>query len=162
MRPNEYHFSALMTGYARSGHIESAIGVMHSAIQSGVKANVVMFTIIIVGFARQGKPDKAIQTFQEMISAQVAPDVPAIDAVASSFFSIGAYATARLTLITLWPYIQPFPEEFRALSLHDLAIRFRALHGTDPVRLSKERKIRIYKTLASVKKNWTRQGSDPE
>lgn len=156
MRPNEYHFAALMLGCTRQGNMQAAIQTMQSAVRSGVKPNVVMFTILITGYARQGKPDKAVSVFQEMVAARIQPDVPAIDAVASAFFTIGAYNTARLTLITLWAYIQPFPESLRPLSLKDLSIHFRSLRGRDPNKLSNKERTRVYRTMNAVRKTWAR------
>ncbi|KAH0590603.1 Pentatricopeptide repeat-containing protein, mitochondrial [Termitomyces sp. J132] len=128
IHPDEYHFSALMEGFARAGDLEGAFDVMHSASRAGVKPNVVMFTILIVGYAHKGNPDKAIQVFEDMISSGIAPDVPSIDAVASAFFIIGAYKMAKTVLRTLWTYIQPFPANFERMPLKNLAQAFRSLH----------------------------------
>lgn len=157
LQPNEYHFSALMEGFARSGNLNAAVGVLNSARQAGVKPNVVMFTILIVGYARLGKPEDSVRVFQEMVSANIKPDVPSIDAVASAFFAIGAYATARSSLITMWAYIEPFPEELRVVSLKDLARQFRLLHAGEkgpPRALSKQEKIQLYRKLSVLVKTW--------
>ncbi|EGN93122.1 hypothetical protein SERLA73DRAFT_126856 [Serpula lacrymans var. lacrymans S7.3] len=130
LRPNEYHYAALMEGYAQQGDLESAEDVMHSAAQAGVRPNVVMYTILIVGLARQGKPELAMRMFQSMISAAIRPDVPSIDAVTSAYFAVGAYRLARQLLVELWSHIRPFPKELRRVPLKELARIFRSYHET--------------------------------
>jgi pentatricopeptide repeat protein len=157
IHPNEYHFSALMEGYARSGDLEAAVDVLDSAKQSGIKPNVVMFTILIVGHARQGNPRLSLQVFKDMIASEIPPDVPSIDAVASAFYAVGAGSMARRVLIALWPYIQSFPESLRDLPLKELASHFRSLHSNPPNTRStvpKEQRLQIYRELIDVTKIW--------
>ena len=157
MHPNEYHFSALMEGYARSGDLEAAVDVLDSAKQSGIKPNVVMFTILIVGHARQGNPRLSLQVFKDMVASEIVPDVPSIDAVASAFYAVGAGSTARKVLITLWPYIQSFPESLRDLPLKELASHFRSLHSNPSntrSTVSKEQRLQIYRELVDLTKIW--------
>lgn len=155
--PNEYHFSALMEGFARANDPEGASDIMNSASSAGVKPNVVMFTILIVGYAHKGNPDKAIQVFEDMISSGIAPDVPSIDAVASSFFIIGAYTMAKTVLRTLWTYIQPFPAEYNDVPLKRLAQAFRLLHTKQEkgnFELPKEDRLALHLKLNRLKALW--------
>ncbi|KAG6888986.1 hypothetical protein C0995_004625 [Termitomyces sp. Mi166 len=157
IHPNEYHFSALMEGFARAGDLEGAFDVMKSASRAGVKPNVVMFTILIVGYAHKGNPDKAIQVFEDMISSGIAPDVPSIDAVASAFFIIGAYQMAKTVLRTLWTYIQPLPAEFEHLPLKHLAQAFRSLHTKQrpgDFELPKEDRLVLHLKLNKLRALW--------
>lgn len=157
IHPNEYHFSALMEGYARSGDLEAAVEVLDSAKQSGIKPNVVMFTILIVGHARRGNPRLSLQVFKDMVASEIPPDVPSIDAVASAFYAVGAGSMARRVLITLWPYIQSFPESLRDLPLKELASHFRSLHSNPSntrSTVSKEQRLQIYRELIDVTKIW--------
>lgn len=157
IHPNEYHFSALMEGLARSGDIQGAVDVMKSAKQIGVAPNVVMFTILIVGHGRQGNPDLALRVFEEMVSAGIKPDVPAIDAVCGAFFAVGAYAMAKRVLISLWPHIQPFPRELRGASLKDLACNFRLLyrkHGVDWKPPAKRERLFVLWKLRRLREAW--------
>ncbi|KAG6842570.1 hypothetical protein C0991_000096 [Blastosporella zonata] len=157
IHPNEYHFSALMESFSRSGDVEGAFDVMNSAKRAGVKPNVVMFTIIIVGYAHKGNPDKAIQVFEDMVSSGIAPDVPSIDAVASAFFMIGAYEMAKTVLRTLWTYIQPFPAEFENASLKRLAQGFRWLHKEQrygDFELPKEDRLALRLKLNRLRAMW--------
>ncbi|GLB36254.1 putative pentatricopeptide repeat domain containing protein [Lyophyllum shimeji] len=159
MHPNEYHFSGLMEGLARSGDVEGALDVMRAANRAGVKPNVVMFTILIVGHARQGNPGKAMQVFRDMVSSGVTPDVPSIDAVASAFFAVGAYDMAKKVLRSLWPYIEPFPDELRNARLKTLAVAFRSLHdenrnGVKPP--SKEERLALRLELNKLRAIWQR------
>lgn len=157
MRPNKYHFSALMEGLAQSGDLEGALGVMQSAEQAGVKPNVVMFTILIVGYARQGDPDEALNLFQQMVLSGIRPDVPSIDAVSGAFFAVGAYVMAKRVLLSLWPHIEPFPQELVSASLKDLARAFRSLHrthragGKGP---TKQERLRLHLELRSLRDVW--------
>ena len=156
MHPNKYHFSALMEGFAQSGDLKAAAGVMKSAMRVDIKPNVVMFTILIVGHARQGNPDLAIRVFQHMLAMGIEPDVPAIDAVSSAFFAVGAYAMSRRILITLWPHIQPFPAELRRASLKDLADKFRLLgnnHGVQEI-LTKQQRLMLHWKLKGLLEAW--------
>ena len=160
MYPNEYHFSALMEGFAQSGDMEAAVNVMRSARQVGVTPNVVMFTILIVGHGRQGNPDIAMRVFEEMVSSGIKPDVPAIDAVSGAFFAVGAYAMAKKVLISLWPHIQPFPKELRGTSLKTLACKFRLLHklGDDWKASAKQERILLLWKLKRLRTAWARLG----
>jgi len=165
MHPNEYHFSALMEGYALSGNLPAAEGVMESAARAGIKPNVVMFTILIVGHARQGNPDLAMRTFQNMVATGVKPDIPAIDAVTSAYFAVGAYAMARRVLSTLWPYVRPFPKEMRAFTLKQLAHKFRSLHrrndGNEVV-MSKQTRLMLHQKLNDLIEAWTKLSGRPQ
>ncbi|KAK0465198.1 uncharacterized protein EV420DRAFT_1513282 [Desarmillaria tabescens] len=125
--PNEYHYSALMEGYTRSGDLESAKNLLDSAIKSGLKPNALMFTILIVGYAREGNPEQSMEVFTQMITSGIRPDVPSIDAVASAFFAVGAYKAARQTLMRLWHHIEPFPTHLQEASLREIAVEFRQL-----------------------------------
>jgi pentatricopeptide repeat protein len=157
MHPNEYHFSALMEGYARQGDLEEAGIVLDSARRAGIEPNVVMFTILIVGYARRGDPGSAMRVFREMLAAGVQPDVPAVDAVASAYYIVGRYTTAKNVLVGLWSYVQPFPESFRSASLRQLACAFRALHRSKhpPQRFLKtEESVALREKLQSLVQVW--------
>ncbi|TFK76996.1 hypothetical protein BDN72DRAFT_754734 [Pluteus cervinus] len=156
IHPNEYHYSALMEGYAQSRDMQAATNVMKAAESFGIRPSVVLYTILIVGFARQGDPDSSLRTFQQMIAAGVQPDVPSIDAVASAFFAVGAFAIARRILITLWPYIAPFPDELRGAPLLALVQQFRPLHPLNkptPI-LSKQERIMLHLRLQTLASSW--------
>ncbi|KAG5652167.1 hypothetical protein H0H81_006007, partial [Sphagnurus paluster] len=159
IRPNEYHFTALMEGLVQSGDVDGALDVMRSAHRAKVNVNIVMFTILIVGHARQGNPDQAIKVFQDMIAAGLEPDVPAIDALVGAFFAIGAYSTAKKVLISLWSWIQPFPEELKFASLKTLAQTFRSLTGSNRTQVTQHEKRQCLIKLSKMKKLWESQGS---
>lgn len=126
MHPNQYHYSALMDGYAKGGDMHGAEQTMQTARRAGFKPGVVMYTILIAGYGRQGKPELAMRAFRRMVSAGVAPDVPAIDALAHAYFAVGGYKVARHVLLQLWPQVKPFPREFQNATLKQLATVFRA------------------------------------
>ncbi|KAF8167995.1 hypothetical protein B0H34DRAFT_41328 [Crassisporium funariophilum] len=154
MHPNAYHFSALMEGYVLSGNLVAAQGVLRSAEQAGVKPNVVMFTILIAGHARKRDPDRALRTFHRMITAEISPDVASIDALASAFYAVGAYAITRRMLISLWDYIAPFPATLRHASLKVLASHFRNLDpsGAKTVKLSKLQRLSLHREVKKLLK----------
>ncbi|KAG5648079.1 hypothetical protein DXG03_007114 [Asterophora parasitica] len=158
MHPNEYHFSALMEGLARSGDNDGALDIMSAASRTGVQANVVMYTILIAGHARNGNPDRAIEVFQDMVAAGIKPDVASIDAVASAFFAIGAYTMTRKVLVSLWPYIQePFPEGLRKANLKTLAAAFRSLDDRNRYGVkspSKSQRLRLHLELNELRDVW--------
>lgn len=165
MQPNEYHFAALMEGMTRAGDFPGAIRILNSATTAGVQPNIVMFTILIVGYARHGNPELAVRTFQDMIRAGIKPDVPSIDAVTSAFFAVGAYSTARRSLIALWPYIQPFPEELAAASLLQLARHFRSIptpgrEGSPKAFSGKERST-LYRKVHGLMLAWKLSNRSP-
>ncbi|KAG6849865.1 hypothetical protein H0H93_004214 [Arthromyces matolae] len=158
IRPNEYHISALMEGFTRSGDMDSAFDVLKSAKDAGIPPNVVMFTILIVGYAHRGNPDKAIQVFEDMVSSGIAPDVPSIDAVVSAFFVIGAYNMAKTVLRTLWSYIQPLPPDFEQLSLKGLIQAFRRLRDKSRLgdyELVKEKRTALHFRLLDLMATWS-------
>lgn len=157
MHPNEYHFSALIQGYARCGDMRGAENVLQSAARAGVTPNVVMFTNLVVGYGQLGKPDLATRAFQSMLVAGIKPDVPAIDAVSSAFFAVGAYAMARQVLINLWPYIQPFPPELVGATLKQLIRTFRTLHGDQtgtPMKVPKRQRKMMHWKLRQLSVRW--------
>ncbi|KAE9410996.1 hypothetical protein BT96DRAFT_846796 [Gymnopus androsaceus JB14] len=156
IQPNEYHFSALMEGYTRKGDVSSAVDILEAATRVGIKPNRVMYTILIVGYARQGQPEEAVTTFKRMVEADIQPDVASIDAVASAFFAVGSYLMARRTLITLWPYVRPFPEELESAPLKELATQFRLLQkdGQDSSNLTRSQWKRLYRQLSRLITAW--------
>jgi pentatricopeptide repeat protein len=155
MHPNEYHFAAIMEGYALSGDLKAAEGVLGSVAQARLKPNIVMFTILIVAHARQGHPDQAMRIFQKMVAAGIKPDVPSIDAVASAYFLVGAFAMSRRVLINLWPHIRPFPRELRTAPLKTLAREFRALHGNENQgTLSKHKRLMLHWKVNELLEIW--------
>lgn len=152
-RPNEYHFGALMDGFARAGNMDVAYDLLQNAKHVGIQPNVVMYTILIAGHARRADVDKAEDAFEEMVSSGLQPDVGAIDAVVSAHFIAGQYKTARKTLIDLWPYISTFPVHLASASLRELMGAFRKL-GTrpDPLRrVSKEERKAFYAKMKELK-----------
>jgi pentatricopeptide repeat protein len=164
MRPTIHHFTALMEGHALSGDLRSAKNIMGSALSAGIHANVVMFTILIVGHARVGHPDKAMRTFQGMITAGIRPDVPAVDAVASAYFAVGAYKIAKRVLSALWPHVRAPPEGIQeAATLKQLARAFRVRHanrdlGDHPKCLSKSEQMVLRWKINRLIKAWKRIG----
>ncbi|TFK41050.1 hypothetical protein BDQ12DRAFT_678794 [Crucibulum laeve] len=168
MHPNEYHFAALMEGYARNGDLAAAHDTMNSAERVGVKPNVVMYTILIAGYARHGNPELSIRTFQSMVAAQIPPDIPSIDAVSSAFFAVGAYNMAKRVLVTLWPHVQPFPAELRGASLKELACHFRALPRPNGrsvfAKQTKQQRLMLHWQIRDLVVRWkasTRRRSSP-
>ncbi|THV04834.1 hypothetical protein K435DRAFT_746110 [Dendrothele bispora CBS 962.96] len=153
MQVNKYHCGALMEGYVQAGDLRSASDVLKRAIQIGIEPNVVLFTILIVGHARQGNPEDAVRVFQQMVANRIQPDIAAIDAVSSAFFAVGSYGMARNTLMSLWPYIAPFPEDFRTLRLRQLAVEFRSIQPR-PKELSKQEWIALYRKLTHLILRW--------
>lgn len=128
LRPTEYHYGALLEGYALSGNFTSAKDVMAAAIEAGIKPSIVMYTILIAAYAKRRNATSAMRTFKEMVSVGIRPDVPSIDALVSAFRAINDTQTARRMLVKLWPYIQPFPEALRSADMGTLISRFRQLH----------------------------------
>jgi pentatricopeptide repeat protein len=154
MHPTTHHFTALMEGHALSGDLRGAERAMDSALDAGIPPNVVMFTILIVGHARLGHPDKAMQTFQSMVAAGIRPDVPAVDAIASAYFAVGAYRLARRVLLALWPHVQALPKGVWTTPMKQLARTFRAIRtsGGHPKHLSKlEQMVLRWKIIVLVK-----------
>ncbi|KAG7450403.1 uncharacterized protein BT62DRAFT_1072486 [Guyanagaster necrorhizus] len=147
--PNEYHYSALMEGYSRSGDLESAKNLLDTAVKAGLKPNALMFTILIVGYAREGNPKQSMETFIQMITSGIRPDVPSIDAVASAFFAVGAYKAARQTLMSLWHHIEPFPAHLQEASLREIAVEFRLLETKN--NRGKLREGELHRALTSIR-----------
>lgn len=159
MHATEYHYSALMEGYALNGEMDRAEELLRSMRNVGIKPNVVIYTILIHGHGRSRNPGKALRIFQQMINDGCQPDVPAIDALCCAFFAVGAPDNARKLLISCWAYIQPFPDEFQSLPLQELAIRFRALHKSGdsvPPKLTKRGLRLLHYKIARLLKRWRR------
>jgi len=161
LHPNEYHYAALMEGYVTSGELAAAEALMDSAERGGIKPNCVMHTILIVGYARQKSPERAIRVLRHMIATGVRPDVPAIDAITSVFFAIGAHHLARQTLISLWPVVAPLPQNFERVSLKTLMFHLRNLRrGRDPSKeLSDHERRRLRGKLKKLFRTWFAQGN---
>jgi len=157
MHATEYHYAALMEGYALSGEMDRAEELLGSLRNVGIKPNVVIYTILIHGHGRDRNPGKALRVFRQLINDGCQPDVPAIDALCCAFFASGARDTAKKLLINCWAYIQPFPDEFQSLPLQELAIRFRALHkGGDsvPQKASKQKRLLLHFKITRILKRW--------
>ncbi|KAJ7070926.1 hypothetical protein C8F01DRAFT_1108353 [Mycena amicta] len=157
LHPTRHHFSALMEGYAKAGDFDSAIQVMRTATRGSFQPDVVLFTILIVGYARQKQPHMALQTFRRMVAAGIKPDVPAIDAVASAFFFVGAYEMCYRVLTTLWAHVSPLPADINQASLKSAVVYFRSLHdrGHMPV-MSKENRLKLFEDLRRLAREWRR------
>lgn len=157
LHPNQYHYSALMEGFAIAGDFESAIEVMKSASRASFEPDVLMFTILIVGYARQKNPDMALQIFRRMVAAGIKPDVPSIDAVASAFFFVGAYTMCWRVLTTLWPHIGPLPPDIEKTSLQSATVYFRSLHQGMQQGLRRTSKVYrnlLHRRLHKVEREW--------
>jgi pentatricopeptide repeat protein len=87
-----------------------------------------MHTILIVGYARQKSLERAMRVLRHMVATGVRPDVPAVDAITSVFFAVGAYRLARQTLLSLWPSVAPLPHDFKRASLKMLVFHLRNVH----------------------------------
>ncbi|KAF8591898.1 hypothetical protein K439DRAFT_1401259 [Ramaria rubella] len=129
IRPNAYHYSALIEGYAALGNMSQAQDVMERASRAGIKPNVIMYTILIKGFAKLGQPDLAKQVFSTMAATGVKPDFAAVDAVVSAYWFVGAYQSARALLLDLWPLVAPFPLQLQDAPLRVLVQHLRRYRG---------------------------------
>lgn len=127
MHPNQYHFATIMQGYALSGDVRSAEKVLWRAKEAGYGEDAVLYTILMHGYARIRHPKEAARIFQLMLKEGVQPDVPAVDALASAYFAVGAYLAARRVLVKAWERFAPFPPELIEANLRALAAAFRKL-----------------------------------
>ncbi|CAL1695356.1 unnamed protein product [Somion occarium] len=127
MHPNQYHYAAIMEGFVKAGQIESAEEVLIKAINSGLIPNPVLYTIIIVGYARRGSPTQASRWFRDMVTRGIRPDIAVIDAMASAYFTAGAYAVARKVLLECWHHVGPLPDAMHEAGLRRLATEFRGM-----------------------------------
>lgn len=157
LHPNEYHYSALMEGYAATGELAAAEAVMNAAESGGIRPNCVMLTILIVGYARQQNFQRAMRVFQRMIATGVGPDVPAIDALTSGFFAAGSYDLAHQTLLSLWPSVAPLPPNFERVSLKMLVFHLRNVHDsqTSLKKLSRSEGRKLIDKLEKLSRCWS-------
>jgi pentatricopeptide repeat protein len=126
--PNEYHYAALMEGYATTGELAAAEAVMNAAERGGIRPNCVMYTLLIMGYARQKNLQRAMLVVRHMSATGVRPDILAVDAIASVFFAAGAYRFARQTLLRLWPSVAPLPPNFELVSYRMLVFHLRNVY----------------------------------
>lgn len=120
MRVTPYHISTIMQGYVLRDDVAQAERIFRSSGAAGIRPSVILYTILIAGYAQRGIPGQALRVFRDMINAGISPDVGSIDALASAWFAVGAFAMARQVLIQMWPHVAPFPEDFRMRSTHFL------------------------------------------
>lgn len=125
IRPNKYHYSAMVEAYTGIGMMEQAKQMMEQAYNDGVKPNLIMFSILIQGYARLGLPDLAMDTFKEMVQSGIVPDIAALDSLVGAYWFIKRSKTARNILLDLWPAEIPFPEYLGTASLRDLIVYLR-------------------------------------
>jgi len=154
LHPTEYHYAALMEGYAATGELAAAEAVMNAAERGGTRPNCVMYTILIVGYARWKNPHRAMRVLRRMVATGIRPDIPVIDAMTSAFFAVGAYRLARQTLLSLWPSVAPIPHDFERVSRKTLVFHLRNLY--DDHRLSKELSHRERRRLIAKLKELSR------
>jgi len=128
LHANEYHYAALMEGYAATGELAAAEAVMNAAERRGIRSNCVMHTILIVGYARQKNLQRAMRVLRHMIATGVRPDLPAVDAITSVFFAVGGYRLGRQTLLRLWPSVAPLPSDLGRVSLKTLMYHLRNVY----------------------------------
>ncbi|KAI0257606.1 hypothetical protein BJV78DRAFT_1349429 [Lactifluus subvellereus] len=156
LHPNQYHYTALMEGYAATGELVAAEAVMNAAKKRGVKPNCVMHTILIVGYARQKNPERAMRVLRHMVATGIRPDLPVVDAITSVFYAVGAYRLARHTLLSLWPSVAPLPRDFEGASLKMLVFHLRNLHNghiSSKTLSYRERRI-LFGKLKEMSRTW--------
>ncbi|KAF7310995.1 hypothetical protein HMN09_00642900 [Mycena chlorophos] len=157
LHPTRHHFAALMEGYVKAGDFNTALQVMQTARRAALQPDVVMFTILIVGYARDKKPHRALDLFREMVDAGIKPDVPAIDAVASAFFFVGAYEMSYRVLTTLWPHVGLLPADINQASLKAAVVYFRSLHDRgQPPKMSTETRKQLFDDVRRLAREWRR------
>ncbi|KAI0673461.1 hypothetical protein C8Q78DRAFT_967835 [Trametes maxima] len=157
IRPNEFHYGALMEGYTTAGDMAGAADLMREAADAGVRVDVKTHTILIAGHARLAEPTHAVQAFRRMVAAGLRPDVPAIDALVSAFFRAKAYRMAKRVLLQLWPQVGPIPEGLADARLRELAVAFRKLHGTNAnvsARLSSTEQRMLRWKIRNILRRW--------
>ena len=152
LHPNEYHYAALMEGYAATGELAAAEAVMNAAEKGGIRPNCVMYTVLIVGYARQINPQRAMGVYRRMIATGIRPDVPTVDAITSVFFAAGAYRLARQILLRLWPLVAPLPPNFERVSLKMLMFHLRNVDNgqTSSKKLSKHERRKLMRKLKKL------------
>ncbi|KAI0639730.1 hypothetical protein C8Q77DRAFT_1214196 [Trametes polyzona] len=158
MRPNEYHYGALMEGFAAAGDMQGAADLMREAADAGVTVDVKTHTILIAGYARLAQPAQALAAFRAMVADGIRPDVPAIDALVSAFFRAKAYRKARRALLQLWPQIGPLSDDLVRAPLRRLIVAFRALHEPNkkrpPGRLSSAKQRMLRWKIRDILQGW--------
>jgi pentatricopeptide repeat protein len=134
MHPNEYHYCALMEGYADAGNMVAAMDMMELARSAGLKPNVVMYTVLITGYARSGSLAKALRTFEEMLEAGVRPDHASVDTLCNAYLAAGDEVLARRLLLRLWPHVADMPDiDHHSMTLNELRDTFRRTNGKHQV-----------------------------
>jgi pentatricopeptide repeat protein len=157
LHPNQYHYAALMEGYAATGEMAAAEAVMSAVERGGTRPNSAMHTILIVGYARGKHPERAMRVLRHMVATGLRPDVPVIDAITSVFFAVGAYRLARQTLLSLWPSVAPLPRDFERVSLKMLVFHLRNLHDghTSSKKLSEGERRGLIGKLRELSRTWS-------
>ncbi|KAI0931922.1 hypothetical protein AcW2_000693 [Taiwanofungus camphoratus] len=160
IHPNEYHFAALMEGYAQAGQTHQVMELMRSAAAFGIHPNVKMYTILIAGYAGQGRTAQALRVFRDMITEGIKPDVIAVDVLIQGYLTAGAFMAARRVLLHLWPTIADFPAELQQAPLKELVRRFRSLNQgprNASERLSKQRQRMLRWKVKKLAEYWKRR-----
>ncbi|EAU93077.1 hypothetical protein CC1G_06797 [Coprinopsis cinerea okayama7 len=158
MKPDAFHFSAMMEGFTLIDDMTSAHEVFDAAKDLGVVNDPVLYTVLIAGYARTGRPRKAEKVFKEMLDRGITPDVPSIDAFVGSWYAVGALGLAKRLLMSLWECVEPFPPSRFQDDLLALVKDFRTLHrkpGGRPLRaLSREKSIALRDELTVLARDW--------
>lgn len=153
MHPNEYHYAAIMEGYSLTGLARSAEKVLWRAREAGFAKDPVLFTIVIHGYACLRLPEEAARVFKAMLQEDIEPDVGSVDALASAYYAVRAYAAARRVLLQFWERFAPFPPGLTEASLKTLADAFRQLSPQTPVALSKQSRRMFRFKLKKIAQN---------
>jgi len=155
LHPNEYHFAALMEGYAQCGDAESAADIMKAAVKFGIQLNVKMYTILITGYAIQKNPTEAMRVFNEMVAAGIKPDIPVVHALCSAFYASKARNAARRILLRLWPTVMPFPQELQDAPFPQLLRTFTSIgSGKRKERLSNQQRRLLRWKVRRIAERW--------
>lgn len=160
MHPNEYHYAAVIEGYARSGHLHEAEKVLWRARKAGFARDPVLFTTVIHGYGRVRQPEEASRIFRAMVQEGITPDVGAVDALAGAYFAVRAFNTAKRILVEAWERLAPFPPELHAANLKTIADSFRRLNRSQIIRLgSHQRRAFRFKLKRIVQNDQRRQAT---
>jgi pentatricopeptide repeat protein len=98
LSPSEFVYSAVISGYCKSGEVDKALRVWEAMVASRIRPNIVLYSAMIDGLAQCGRMAEAGMLFGEMVDAKCMPNIMTFSSMIRGYFCIGDLSRA----LSIW------------------------------------------------------------
>jgi pentatricopeptide repeat protein len=98
LSPSEFVYSAVISGYCKSGEVDKALRVWEAMVASRISLNIVLYSSMIYGLTQCGRMSEAEILFREMVDAKCMPNIMTFSPMIRGYFLIGDSSRA----LSMW------------------------------------------------------------